>query len=220
MGDFTRAMPLYINAESIADQINSGEFENLDDFDWEGITGWFNIVIERLVELVNDEKIKVAILNCAIAKWNLACYRNNSLKLNNDFGGFCQNLKQQIESHKDYDIGKLQNEGKHPTTQSATDRLLNNKKFVEVLKKAIKAEFVIEVENDSYRWNQKYPLQYANLFANNAVKNKHINACNKVYKKDIEELFGTYHLATYRNRLKSKDHTAQDIERQINSLFP
>lgn len=102
-----------------------------------------------------------------------------------------------------------------PQPTAMPNPLLSNKEFMKVLHRAIKAGFVVEIANGCYKWNEQYPLQYANHFANNAVKSQQIKAT----KKDIETLLNVYHLSTYSKRLKN-DTDGQLIKRQINSLFP
>ena len=148
--------------------INSNDLDNLAEIDWQAATDNWNInVAEAIATFIQDEKIKVAVIDCMLNQWK---YKGDAANPNNGnapkFDVFCENFKKYICSKADYSLNALLSKDdtpkEKPTTAPTTDEIrlpqeLDNDEFRAILIKAVDAG-LCSLENGKYKWNDAIQL--------------------------------------------------------------
>lgn len=152
--------------KTISEQINSGEIENLANVDWGKHTDWDNDKIKRIVDGIDGEAMKVAVLDCACEQFNYG--KLGRFILNDKFGEYCQKLKEHIKNYHLYSVEAIKQSENEQIKQLqkemiATQQCIISDELRNVLERGIEKEYIKECDNGKYKWLRV--KRYLSVFA-------------------------------------------------------
>lgn len=160
--NFMDIMNLYkknITLDNIANLINEGEIQNLLDIEWTVLLDNSNLwyyqgmidVIKKIINQIVGDSVKVATIESMqknLKRHGLHWCTKTELQR---IITFLDNLKEDINDYKYYDLQAVKRRGNNPTAPKTFPKVLDNSTFKIILKRAILAEFVEETA-EGWKW--------------------------------------------------------------------